>query len=117
VTATGTHTYAWASWLDTGVFGASGADTAAMSHEVAEWLNDPFVNDVVPQWSVPSQPQYGCSNSFEVGDPLVGHVFTINGLHYQDEANFSWFARQKPSIGSNGWYSYRGTFTTYSPSC
>jgi hypothetical protein len=117
ITSTGTHTYAWASWQDTAVMGASGADLAAMSHEVAEWLNDPFDNNIVPRWSVPSEPQYGCSNLFEVGDPLVGHVFTINGLHYQDVADFSWFTRQSPSIGSNGWYSYRGTFKTYSPSC
>jgi hypothetical protein len=116
-TSTGTHTYAWASWMDTAVFGASAANTAAMSHEIAEWLNDPFINNVVPKWSVPSEPQYGCSNLFEVGDPLVGHVFTISGLNYQDVADFSWFARQSPSIGSNGWYSYRGTFRTYSPSC
>jgi hypothetical protein len=117
VTSTGTHTYSWGSWLDSSVFGATFADTAPMSHEVAEWLNDPFVNDIVPRWSVPSQPQYGCSNSFEVGDPLVGHVFTISGLHYQDEANFSWFARQSPSVGYNGRYSYLGAFSTYSPAC
>jgi hypothetical protein len=116
-TSTGTHTYAWASWQDTAVLGASGADTAAMSHEIAEWLNDPFDNDIVPKWAVPSEPQYGCSHLLEVGDPLVGHVFTINGLNYQDVADFSWFARQSPSIGSNGWYSYRGTFRTSSPSC
>jgi hypothetical protein len=116
-TSTGTHTFSWASWMDAAVFGASGADTAAMSHEIAEWLNDPFVNDIVPSWSVPSEPQYGCSNYFEVGDPLVGHVFTVGGLHFQDEANFSWFARQSPSIGQNGRYSYKGTFTTYSPVC
>jgi hypothetical protein len=117
VTSTGTHTYSWASWQKSGVFGPTGADTAAMSHEIAEWLSDPFVNDHVPAWSVPSEPQYGCSSFFEVGDPLVGHVFKINGLHYQDEANFSWFARQKPSVGRNGWYSYRGTFKKFSPTC
>ncbi|MBV9381684.1 MAG: hypothetical protein JO242_13570 [Streptosporangiaceae bacterium] len=116
-TSTGNHTYSWASWVSPGVFGAGSADTAAMSHEVAEWLNDPFVNDIVPRWSVPSEPQYGCSNAFEVGDPLVGHTFTIGALHYQDETNFSWFARQKPSVGFNGWYSYKGTFRTFSPSC
>jgi hypothetical protein len=114
---TGIHTFAWGSWMDPSVFGASGADTAAMSHEVAEWLNDPFVNDIVPKWSVPSEPQYGCSNVFEVGDPLVGHVFVIKGLHYQDEADFSWFARQKPSIAANRLYSYRGTLKTFSAGC
>jgi hypothetical protein len=117
VTSTGTHTFGWGSWLEPAVFGATFADTAPMTHEIAEWLNDPFVNDIVPKWSVPSEPQYGCSSYFEVGDPLVGHVFAISGLHYQDEANFSWFARQSPSVGYNGRYSYRGTFNTYSPSC
>ena len=115
--SSGTHTFAWASWMEPGVFGAMSANTAAISHEVAEWLNDPFVNDVVPRWSVPSEPQYGCSKFFEVGDPLVGHVFTVGGWHFQDEANFSWFARQSPSIGFMGRYSYRGTFKTFSKSC
>jgi hypothetical protein len=116
--STGTHTYAWSSWLDAGVLGAKYGDTGGLSHEVAEWMNDPFVNDVVPEWSVPSEPQYGCSNLFEVGDPLVGHVFTLNGLHYQDETDFSWFARQSPSIGYEGRYSFLGgTFKTYSSKC
>jgi hypothetical protein len=117
VTRTGTHTFAWASWQRPTVFGAAEADVVAMSHETAEWLNNPFVNDRVPRWTVRSEPQYGCSPLFEVGDPLVGHVFKFNGLHYQDEANFSWFARQKPSIGRHGWYSYKGTFRRFSPHC
>ena len=115
--SSGTHTYAWASWMEPGVFGAKSADTAAISHETAEWLNDPFVNDIVPRWSVPSEPQYGCSNLFEVGDPLVGHTFTVGRWHFQDETNFSWFARQSPSIGFKGRYSYLGTFKTFSKSC
>ena len=35
----------------------------------------------------------------------------------QDEAFFSWFARQKPSIGIKGRYSYLGTFTGLSKVC
>lgn len=117
VNSTGTHTYSYASWMEPGVFGASGADLAAMSHEVSEWLFDPFVNNHVPNWSVPAQPQYGCSNMLETGDPLVGTTFVINQLHYQDEAFLSWFSRQKPSTGYKGWYSYLGTFRTFSPAC
>jgi hypothetical protein len=117
VARAGTHTFAWASWMAPSVFGASGATTAAMSHEVAEWLNDPFGNDIVPRWSVKGEPQYGCSNVFEVGDPLVGHVFRVKGLNYQDVADFSWFARQRPSIAANRLYSYRGTFKTFSAGC
>jgi hypothetical protein len=117
-TSSGSHTFAWSSWLENSVFGASTGNTAGMSHEIAEWLNDPFVNNKVPSWQVPAEPQYGCSDLFEVGDPLVGHVFTSGGLNYQDETNFSWFARQSPSIAYQGRYDYLGTvFKTYSPAC
>ena len=101
--------------------GGFGEDVSALSHELSEWLNDPpFTNNKVPSWMVPSQPQYGCSNALETGDPLVGVVFTVHGFsnsHLQDEAFFSWFARQSPSIAINGLYTYLGTFKTYSPHC
>jgi hypothetical protein len=37
-----------------------------------------------------------------------------NGVMYmpQELAFFSWFYRQSPSIGINGWYSDNGTFRT-----
>lgn len=114
------QTYAYATYDDPGfslknpkVF----TTTDALSHEISEWYNDPFINNVVPNWSVPSQPQYGCNNALEVGDPLVGVGFDIGDYHLQDEAFFSWFARQTPSIGINGKYSYLGTFTTVASSC
>lgn len=111
------NTYAWASWTDPGIFSVPIDDVNALSHEVAEWANDPFTDNVVPSWSVPSQPQYGCSNILEVGDPLVGVTSYIVGYHMQDEAFFSWFARQTPSISINGQYSFFGTFDAPSPSC
>ncbi len=92
-------------------------DINALSHEVSEWMNDPFGANVVPAWQSPIAPQYGCSNALEVGDPLVGVAFAVNGYHPQDEAFFSWFARQTPSIGILGRYTYLGTFTGPSPSC
>ncbi len=79
--------------------------------------NDPFITNAVPPWSVPSQPQYGCTGLLEVGDPLVGVTFTVNGYHPQDEAFFSWFARQRTSIGINGQYTYLDSFATSSPPC
>lgn len=112
--STGQHTYAYASWVTGDAYGASSANLAALSHEVAEWFNDPYVNNVVPNWTVANQPQYGCSNLLEVGDPLVGQVWQIGGLNFQDETYVSWFARQKPSIGYGGLYSFRGTFNSYS---
>lgn len=106
------------------------ADIHALSHEVSEWLNDPFVNNTVPAWSVPFEPQYGCTNVLEAGDPLVG--FSPNngstGWHPQDIPLAPWFERQ-PTPGSlAGTYTYPDTattlanegatgFDTYSPGC
>ncbi|HLX57810.1 MAG TPA: hypothetical protein VKR83_12360 [Ktedonobacteraceae bacterium] len=115
----GLQTYIWAVNADAGVQGGFGEDVSALSHELAEWLNDPLANNVVPNWISPIASQYGCNNLLEVGDPLVGVVFTVSGFsqHMQDEAFFSWFARQKPSIGYSGRYTYLGTFTGLSRHC
>src|SRR5262249_10139155 len=45
-------TYIWASWGDPGNFAPAPdvRDVFVLSHEVAEWLNDPFVNNPVPGW-------------------------------------------------------------------
>jgi len=116
----GLQTYIFSVNANEGVLGGFGDDVSALSHEMAEWLNDPFGNNVVPHWTSPIAPQYGCNNLLEVGDPLVGVTFTISGFsgsHLQDEAFFSWFARQKPSIGINGQYTYLATFTSLSKHC
>ena len=40
-----------------------------MSHEVPEWANDPYVNNVVPFWDQPDGAT--CfSNLLQVGDPV-----------------------------------------------
>jgi hypothetical protein len=111
------QTYAWGTYNDPRMFTVPVQDINALSHEIAEWYNDPFVDNVVPTWSVPGAPQYGCSNGLEVGDPLVGVSFTVNGYHPQDEAFFSWFAKQVPSVGINGQYTYLGTFSGPTPTC
>lgn len=111
----GDTTYAWSSYFDSYLYDGF-ANIAALSHELAEWVADPYTNNTVPNWNVPDEPQYGCSGVLEVGDPLVGTIFQENGYSLQDEAFFSWFARQTPSIGYQGYYSYLGTFTTYSSS-
>ena len=115
----GLQTYIFSINADAGIQGGFGEDVSALSHELAEWLNDPFTNTTVPNWVSPIAPQYGCNNFLEVGDPLVGVVFTVTGFtqHMQDEAFFSWFARQKPSIGISGRYTYLGTFKGLSKVC
>ncbi len=92
-------------------------DVNALSHEIAEWYNDPFVDNLTPPWISPIAPQYGCNNFLEVGDPLVGVVFVKHGYHLQDEAFFSWFAKQPVSWGIKHRYTYLGTFSMPSPTC
>jgi hypothetical protein len=116
----GLQTYIWTSEAEASVQGGFGEDVSALSHEMLEWYNDPFTTNTVPNWISPIAPQYGCNNFLEVGDPLVGVVFTITGFssdHLQDEAFFNWFARQSHSTAINGLYTYLGTFKSLSQMC
>ncbi len=89
-----------------------GRNVDILSHEVAEWLADPMGSNIVPPWSSPLAPWYGCSPYLEVGDPLVGTSFQQDGYQLQDEAFVSWFTHQQPSVGISGQYSYLGTLTS-----
>jgi hypothetical protein len=101
-------------------------DVAALSHEISEWGYDPFVDNYVNPWEVAGEPQYGCSNVLETGDPLVGVDFAAGSTnpdpgtgpawHLQDEAFLWWFARN-PTQASNHEYSYIGTFTSPAATC
>lgn len=116
----GLQTYIWSTKSDSTVQGGFGEDVSALSHEMLEWIDDPFTTNTVPNWISPIAPQYGCNNALEVGDPLVGVVFTLTTFpsdHLQDIAFYNWFARQSPSTAINGLYSYRGTITGLSKTC
>jgi hypothetical protein len=117
------QTFAWASWVRPGLFSrANGGldwalqDIHALSHEIAEWGDDPFVNNSVNPWVTPTAPQYGCSGLLETGDPVVAIGFSMgtntfdqggnpNGTqsadgtyHPEDETFAPWFYRQAPSL-------------------
>lgn len=102
--------------FDSSTFFVEPIDVLYWSHEVAEWMNDPFVNNPVPAWGHVGQ-QPGCQTNLEVGDPLSGTQFpavTMNNgftYHPQELAFFSWFFGA-PSVGVNGWFSDNGTFLT-----
>ena len=104
--------------FDTSAFFLSSAlnDSAILSHEVGEWMDDPFVNNATPPWGHTGQVP-GCQNNLEVGDPLTGTEYPAvvmpNGFtyHLQELAFFSWFYGA-PSIGINNWFSDNGTFVT-----
>jgi len=117
------HTFAWASYMSPGIYarpngGTNWAlqDIHALSHEIAEWADDPFVNNTVEPWLTPTAPQYGCTSLLETGDPVVGIGFAMgtntfrqgpnpNGsqsadgfYHPEDEALLGWFMRSAPNL-------------------
>ena len=107
------QTFVYAAYNSPGVFTGNVEDITAVSHEIAEWMDDPFTNNLVPPWGDPAQPSVCVNDLLEVGDPLENFAYpsfsaTVNGrtYHPQDIAFFSWFAHQKPSIGVHGQYSY-----------
>jgi hypothetical protein len=116
------QTFAWASWVQPGLYSRpdGGTDWAlqdihALSHEISEWADDPFVDNTVEPWLTPTAPQYGCTNILETGDPVVAIGFAMgtntfeqgpnpNGTqsadgyyHPEDEVFLPWFMRTSPN--------------------
>ncbi|MDE3110549.1 MAG: hypothetical protein KGL02_11485, partial [Acidobacteriota bacterium] len=116
------QTFAWASWVQPGLYSRPNGGTLwalqdihALSHEISEWADDPFVNNTVEPWLTPTAPQYGCTALLETGDPVVGIGFAKganayeqgpnpNGTqsadgyyHPEDEVFLPWFMRLAPN--------------------
>ena len=116
----------YSSWISPGLFGASFVDVTAVSHEISETFNDPFVvsdgkHNLTPWWL---SPNGNCQDDLEVGDVIEGlrnasYPIKMNGMTYhpQNEALLPWFEFQSPSSAIDGAYSYpdEGTLTTLSP--
>jgi len=95
------QTYAHFTYIDkVGVFSQ---DVSALSHEVGEWMDDPFINNS------------GCGGLLETGDPLEGEAnfggfpYALNGFTYnlQDLVFLQYFG-QSPSTAVNGFWSFQG---------
>jgi hypothetical protein len=86
-----------------------------MSHEINEWANDPFNDNVVPSWRIPGVND--CNTTLEVGDPLVGVTFHAGGFVLQDVAYVEWFSRQQPSMALGGQYDVLGKFASPAQDC
>src|SRR5215469_470077 len=112
--ASGMQTFGHVDFDTSDIFVSPVPDVSVMSHEVGEWMNDPFGHNPVPAWGHIGQ-QPGCQGNLEVGDPLSGTlappIVMPNGFtyHMQELAFFSWFYGA-PSLGVNGWFSDDGTF-------
>jgi hypothetical protein len=99
--ATGTQSYAVFDYV--GKAGVFSQDVSALSHEMGEWLDDPFTNNNSP------------CGIYEVGDPLEGDAnygdfpYTSGGMtyHLQDLAQPPYFgAPTTTSLG--GRFSFQG---------
>jgi hypothetical protein len=99
------------------------ADISALSHELAEWMDDPIGDNPTPPWGNVGQVQGACQSTLEAGDPLVGTLEQIympeNGYtyHVQDLAFWHWFYRKPHSPSLNGWYSFQGNFLAAATPC
>jgi hypothetical protein len=121
------HTWIFHSYSEPNTFtGDAILDVQALSHEVAEWLNDPFVAtlsvaNLVAPFRVPGQGN-ACQVNFETGDVLETPpiVFTKSVMgttyHLQDEAFLPYFLHGR-SFSVNGWYTFLNSFPTASTLC
>jgi hypothetical protein len=105
------QTFIWASWVDQGILGPTLADVTPMSHEISEWMNNPFGSNAVPAWQVPNST--GCQSNLETGDPLAlmpnaGYPVLIDGFTYhpQNQVLMQWFQRGTTSDAFEGAFSF-----------
>jgi len=91
------QTLVWASWIDSGILNGNVADVTPLSHEISEWMNNPFGSNLVPAWQAPGAPGT-CQNNLETADPVAtlpnaGYPVTIEGFTYhpQNQVLLPWF--------------------------
>jgi hypothetical protein len=97
----GTNTYAIATYVD--VPGAFSQDVSAFSHEIGEWMDDPYITNNV------------ACGILEVGDPeegntnFGGYPYTVNGFTYnlQDLVFLPYFGAPA-STSVNDWFTFQG---------
>ena len=108
------YVVAYASWISPGIFGGGVEDITALSHEITETINDPFVSfdgvhNITPWWFSGGN----CQDNLEVADVIEGlpnatYPITLHGYTYhpQNVALLPWFEFRSPSTALHGAYSY-----------
>ena len=99
----GGQTYNNAAYVDVKTFSQ---DVSAMSHELGEWTDDPFTDNIV------KCPQDG--NILEVGDPLEGtanyggYPYKLNGFTYNLQSLvFMTYFGAPASTSANKWFAFQ----------
>jgi len=116
------QTFAYATWLDSGIFrDPEIADVLPLSHEISEWMNDPFLGNAAPGWVSPDGG--GCQTHITTGDPVevlphAAYEVELGGFTYhpQTQALLQWFTREQPSSAFDHAYSFPDASVLKAPS-
>ncbi len=114
---------------DAAYYGQHVPDLYVLSHEVVEWLDDPF-DGYTPGWNFAGSGSTKCDSalttfdSFEVGDPLAFYDPSIipiqigsQTFHLTDAVFIDFFTRSTPSRSVNGQYSLFASISAPTPPC
>lgn len=109
----------FASWISPGLFGAGFQDVTALSHELSESFDDPFISNPAPTWQFPGQPANSkvCQNNLENGDPIEVLANATSAIevkernfdfvfHPQNIVLFQWFEMGQTSSAIDGAFSF-----------
>jgi hypothetical protein len=104
-------------------------DTAILSHEVIEWIDDPFGDNFTPGWDPVFNAYPRCISEITADELEVGDVFeftpvgfitlnTANGVYELQEGAFiDYFTRSNTSRSVNFQYSFFGVSNSPSADC
>ena len=102
-TPTTAQTYAYTTYEDE--VGSFSEDISAMSHEIGEWMDDPFIDNMV---------DCADNNILEVGDPLENNPnygtwpYKVGGFTYHPQSLvFLDYFGARPATDLHGWYSFQ----------
>jgi hypothetical protein len=107
----GGQTYAYSTYVDS--VGAFAQDVSALSHEIGEWVNDPFADNHVH-----------CTDNplMEVGDPLENgsnygaYPYTLDGFTYNLQSLvFIGYFGAPPKTSANSWYAFQNDMSHVCP--
>jgi len=112
------QTYIGTSYHSQATRAGSLPDTYPLSHEVIEWLDDPFISNYTPGWDIPYiSNKAQCDSRYvndllETGDPvevLTEAVVSLNGgaftYHVTEGMFIDFYTRARRSRSVNGQYS------------
>jgi hypothetical protein len=107
---------------------AAYSDVSSLSHEINEWLDDPFINNYSPGWNFLGNSFAQCDSYFydllEACDPLeytseATHPLQVGSFTYHvvDSCFLDFYTRSSHSSSVNGQYSFFGGATSPTFAC